>query len=300
MELVIPLLAAGGLALFFSGLPPVRRIRLRDRVDPFLSGLQGKPSGLLVRSAIGRPSVRYLEMIATRWLPKGDAHLAARLKAAGLSILVSAFRTEQLIWGAAGAVGIVVCWGLARSAGMSLDPKVVPLLIALAGAIGYLGRDWWLGRQVEARMSLLKEELPIAMDLMTLSVMAGESVGAACGRVGQVLGSGIGEEFRQIVASVRAGTPIVESLEDFARRVPEPGVGRFVDALMLGIEKGAPLAETLRAQADDVREARRRYLLELGGRREVAMLIPVVFLILPTVILFALYPGLVSLELLVP
>jgi len=56
----------------------------------------------------------------------------------------------------------------------------------------------------------------------------------------------------------------------------------------------------LRAQADDGREARRRLLLEMGGRREVLMLVPVVFLIMPVVVLFALLPGLVSLELLVP
>ncbi len=41
-------------------------------------------------------------------------------------------------------------------------------------------------------------------------------------------------------------------------------------------------------------------LLEMGGRREVLMLVPVVFLIMPVVVVFALLPGLVSLELLVP
>jgi tight adherence protein C len=37
-------------------------------------------------------------------------------------------------------------------------------------------------------------------------------------------------------------------------------------------------------------------LIEAGGRREVLMLVPVVFLELPVVILFALYPGLFSLS----
>jgi tight adherence protein C len=40
----------------------------------------------------------------------------------------------------------------------------------------------------------------------------------------------------------------------------------------------------------------KRNLIEAGGRREVLMLVPVVFLELPVVILFALYPGLVSLS----
>jgi tight adherence protein C len=56
----------------------------------------------------------------------------------------------------------------------------------------------------------------------------------------------------------------------------------------------------LRGQADDARDARRRHLLELGGKKEVLMLVPVVFLIMPVVVVFALYPGLVTLDLLVP
>jgi tight adherence protein C len=77
-------------------------------------------------------------------------------------------------------------------------------------------------------------------------------------------------------------------------------MARFVDAVCTGIERGAPLSDVLRAQADDARDARRRQLLELGGQKEVWMLVPVVFLIMPVVVLFALYPGLVSLNLLVP
>jgi tight adherence protein C len=99
---------------------------------------------------------------------------------------------------------------------------------------------------------------------------------------------------------MRAGTTTVEALEEMARCSREPAVARLVDALCTALERGAPLAEVLRAQADDVREASRRRLLELGGRREVLMLIPVVFLILPVVVMFALLPALVTLDLLVP
>jgi len=47
----------------------------------------------------------------------------------------------------------------------------------------------------------------------------------------------------------------------------------------------------LRAQAGDVREAGRRSLMESGGRKEIAMMVPVVFLVLPITVLFALFPG---------
>ena len=73
-----------------------------------------------------------------------------------------------------------------------------------------------------------------------------------------------------------------------------PALSRFVAGVLVAVERGTPLAEVLRAQAADVREAGKRALLESGGRREIAMLLPVVFGILPTTVVFALYPGLVA------
>jgi len=52
----------------------------------------------------------------------------------------------------------------------------------------------------------------------------------------------------------------------------------------------------LRAQAQDAREAAKRGLLEVAGKKEVAMLVPVVFLILPMTILFAVFPGIFVLQ----
>jgi tight adherence protein C len=63
------------------------------------------------------------------------------------------------------------------------------------------------------------------------------------------------------------------------------------------VERGTPLTEVLRAQAQDARENSKRELLESAGKREIFMLIPVVFLILPLVIVIALFPGIAVLEL---
>ncbi len=37
--------------------------------------------------------------------------------------------------------------------------------------------------------------------------------------------------------------------------------------------------------------------MEAGGRREIGMMVPVVFLVLPVTVLFAVYPGLTVLDL---
>ncbi len=66
------------------------------------------------------------------------------------------------------------------------------------------------------------------------------------------------------------------------------------------MERGTPLADVLHAQAADVREAGRRDLIELAARREVVMMVPVVFLVLPVTVMFAFWPGLVGLSLVTP
>ena len=80
-----------------------------------------------------------------------------------------------------------------------------------------------------------------------------------------------------------------------AERTTLEPFSRFVQGLVVAIERGTPLAEVLRAQAADVREVGKRALLEAGGRKEISMMVPVVFLLLPVTVLFALYPGLLTL-----
>ncbi|HON75496.1 MAG TPA: type II secretion system F family protein, partial [Dermatophilaceae bacterium] len=73
-------------------------------------------------------------------------------------------------------------------------------------------------------------------------------------------------------------------------------LARFVDGIIVAVERGTPLGDVLRAQAQDVRETGRRTIMEEGGKKEIAMMVPVVFFVLPVTILFALYPGLAFLR----
>ncbi|HEX2058557.1 MAG TPA: type II secretion system F family protein [Actinomycetota bacterium] len=297
MTVLVPVLAGLGLALFAGGIPVLRKVRLVDRVEPYLGGLHGRPSGLYASpSRVGYP--RLAARLARRVPPRED--LARRLQAAGDERGPDDFRVEQAIWSMGGLSAAVVLTLLAAGAGVDFDPAAVPVFALVVATTGWVAPDWLLGRRIDERRTRLSEELPPALDLLVLALMAGESVPAGLARVAGVLRGSLAAEIEKVLADVRAGAPVVEALEGLARRVDEPAIARFVDALCTGIEKGAPLADVLRAQADDGREQRRRRLLELGGKREVLMLVPVVFLIMPVVVVWALFPGLVSLDLLVP
>ena len=125
---------------------------------------------------------------------------------------------------------------------------------------------------------------------------AGEGPRAALERTVARSQGPLSRELEQVLGDLRAGEPFTTAMERLAVRVPVPAVVRFVDGLVVAVERGTPLGDVLRAQAADVREQHKRDLIEAGGRREVLTLVPVVFLELPVVILFALYPGLFSLS----
>ena len=89
-------------------------------------------------------------------------------------------------------------------------------------------------------------------------------------------------------------------LDDLAARTDLPVVARFAEAVAVALERGTPLTDVMHAQAADVREAGRRALIETGARKEVLMMVPVVFLVLPVTVMFAFWPGVVGLRLVSP
>ena len=138
-------------------------------------------------------------------------------------------------------------------------------------------------------------ELPVVADLLALSVVAGEAPVDALVRVSRLTGGELARDLDGALAAARSGQPITKALGTLAEATTLEPFGRFVQGLVVAIERGTPLADVLRSQAVDVREAGKRALLEAGGRKEISMMLPVVFMILPVTVLFALYPGLLTL-----
>lgn len=290
---LLGLVFAAGLLLAVRASPPMRRPRLSDRVAPFLGGAAApaRPvAGNLLAPLFGNAG-RTLERVLG-----GTRTVRRRLAALGSSTTVEDFRIEQAAWGLAAAMAGGAAVGvLAASRGDGVGVAV--LASAATGLLGgVLGRDWWLSVQVRRRDERLLTELPVIAELLALAVAAGEAPLAALDRVCGLCHGPLADDLSGALAEVRAGTPLPQALQRVADRTSLAPLARFVDGVVVALERGTPLGAVLRAQAGDVRDAGRRALLASGGRREIAMLVPVVFLILPVTVLFALYPGLVSLS----
>ena len=176
----------------------------------------------------------------------------------------------------------------------------MPALIVLslmAVVVGAAARDWWLSRAVSKRLARIEAQLPDVVELLALAVGAGQGPVAAIERVG-VLGQGdLVDELDTTLTDVRSGTVLSTALDRLERRIGSIHVTRLCEAIIVALERGTPLADVLRSQAKDARETARQDLMEEGGRREIAQMVPVVFLVLPITVVFALFPGLLVLRL---
>ena len=199
-----------------------------------------------------------------------------RLDALGADTTVEDFRVEQVVWGGLGLLGGVVVTGVGSAAAGSLNVLSAALLLVAGLVGGVLGRDWWLTQQVNRREELLLAEFPVVAELLALAVTAGESPTAAIARVTRLSGGELARELGNALGWARAGVPLTEALQQVADRTSLDALARFIDGLLVAIERGTPLAEVLRAQAADVREAGKRRLLEAGGRKEIAMMVTMV------------------------
>ena len=303
-------LAVGGW-LIATNLPGARKLRLGDRLEPYLRPSTGTSSAV---SAEGSPTDRALGQwgVAGRLLAPllrrtagivervlgGTRSVRVRLTAVGSSQRVEDFRVEQVMWGVSGGLGGVVLVVAISAITQSVNLLAAVGLVIIGVVLGVLGRDWWLSQQVRRRERAMLEEFPVVAELLALSVTAGESPMAALERVCRLCRGELSVELGRALADARSGASLVGSLQAIAARTSLDVLARFIDGMVIALERGTPLADVLRAQAADVREAGKRELLASGGRREIAMMFPVVFLLLPITVLFALYPGLVNITLL--
>ena len=294
---VIGALLGAGIALGASGWRRVRRPALELRVLPYVRDVHPfveVPSRAGIVEAVFGPTLR-AAADSLGVILGGSASVQRRLVRLGSRTTIEQFRVMQVIWAVGGFTGAAVLATFVWSVRGGSVPAL--LILCVVGFLaGVLGCDNRLSARVRTREERLRAEFPVVADLLALAVAAGESPVAGLERILRVIRGSLGEELGQVLADVRTGTPVALAFDALAARTGVPSIARFAEGLAVAIERGTPLVDVLHAQAADVREATRRDLIEAGGRKEVTMMIPVVFLILPVTVVFAFFPGYVGLN----
>ena len=126
--------------------------------------------------------------------------------------------------------------------------------------------------------------------------VTGHSLGAAMATIAARSECELAAEFAVVTKDVIEGAPFHIALDAMGRRIKSVTIRRFIDAMITAMLRGAPIVEVLQRHAQESRTAHRNQIMTAAGKAEISMMIPVVFLILPVSMLFALWPSLSNLN----
>ena len=200
---------------------------------------------------------------------------------------------------AQGNAGMVALLGLAILGVLFVTWKQVGnfwiyLLIAIASYAIMQRRKADIEREKWQRKVDL--ELPGLTQALTLMISAGISPIRAMQLISARSESLAAKEMQRLVSEVIDGESTVRAIDNFARRVESVGARRFSNALSIAIERGTPLVPVLTALLKDSQVDAKNEMLRRAGKAEIALLLPVVFLLLPISVLFALFPSITQLQ----
>jgi tight adherence protein C len=251
-------------------------------------------SGLV--SGAGTSMLRFLPFVGTQ---KSLEKIAQAGRSTGNdSSDLTRFRIEQMTWIGSGLIAgtLFGLWNVLRGS----SPVAILITIVLGVTIAALVHDKYVSHLARKRVASMDQQFPDIAELLAFSVTAGETPLAALARVAGMSSGALSSELNLCVRDIRSGDSLASALRAMALRTGSRNVERFTDGLVIAMERGTPLSEVLRAQAADARNQQRQHLIELAGKKDVAMLVPVVFFVLPTVIVIALFPAMRGLQVLVP
>lgn len=301
VELGIVLCAAVGASGAWMVVAQVHRRRsFANRLAPWLADISPEAvrharvsqSGGSTRSR-QRLIGKLAHILSAVWSPSPAVLLAARQ--AGLVATSDQWRIRLVQAGLIGSVVGGTCGSISAATTTVSWVAVIGLVVG-GGGVGVLVRRRMLARAAARRVTLISEALPAVADLLALSVTAGESFAGALERV-TARGSGpLTAELRLVVNEVHSGMPLADALTTMSHSLAIDELTRTCDHVIAALDRGTPLADTLRVQAHEARAELARRMQERAATREVAMLVPLIFLILPVTIAFAVYPGLVVIQ----
>jgi tight adherence protein C len=173
--------------------------------------------------------------------------------------------------------------------------NILPVILGLVGfALPYMQ----ISGAAQDRLKNVSRGLPYAIDLMALSMGAGQDFPGAVRQVVQKSSNPddpLVEEFTLIMQSLNLGRTRRDTLIEFARRAPVDSVKEFVGSLIQAEERGNPVAEVLQIQATSSRTRRSVRAEELAAKAGVAMVGPLM-LVFASVMLLILGPMYIKLS----
>jgi len=170
------------------------------------------------------------------------------------------------------------------------------LFVLVMTLLGFMLPSIWLSRRIRRRQNEIVKTLPDAIDLLTISVEAGLPFDGAMQRVADKWDNEISRAFGRVLTEIRVGKSRRDALRDMAERAGVPDVTSFVAALVQADQLGISIAKVLRIQSEQMRIKRRQRAEEKAHQAPVKMLIPMTFLIFPSIWIVIIGPAIIVLK----
>lgn len=192
--------------------------------------------------------------------------------------------TKVLGLGVLGAMGFLFLLGR--------DSELSRLLLGTAAfaATGYSIPNILLKNAGDKREELMRNALPDAIDLLTISVEAGLGFDAAVSRVAKNTEGPLAQEFARLLQEMQLGLGRSEAMRAMGDRTTLSDLRSFCLAMVQADSLGIPIARVLRIQAKEMRVKRRQRAEEKAQKVPVKILFPLIFFILPCLFIVIIGP----------
>ena len=144
--------------------------------------------------------------------------------------------------------------------------------------------------------SEVNEELVNILQMLSIMISAGESPMMALRYISQRSVGYIPNLIKQSFSKYESGNNLTQTLEYIAAATGSSAVRRLTNSIQIAIQRGTPILDVLNNQVQSLNKQINLALLKKSGKSEITLLIPVVFLILPVSISFAIWPSIYSLN----
>jgi tight adherence protein C len=148
-----------------------------------------------------------------------------------------------------------------------------------------------LTSKITNRQKEIRKAMPDALDLLTICVEAGLGFEAAMAKVSEKWDNQLSLAFARTIREIQLGKARRDAMRDMADRLGVPEMTSFVAAIIQSEQLGVSMAKILRIQSEQMRIKRRQRAEEEAHKAPVKMVIPMAFLMFPTILIIILTPA---------
>jgi tight adherence protein C len=177
----------------------------------------------------------------------------------------------------------------------STAPALVLLLAAASLPSGWMLPLTLVRRRARLRSKQLDREVPEFIDLLVVTVEAGQGLAGAIRVASERLHGPLGDEVRLAVQEQAMGLSAHDALTNMVERNDTPALRSFVRSVVQGESLGVSIGDILRAVAVEMRKRRRQAAEEQAQKAPVKMLFPLAFFIFPSMFIVLLGPSIFDL-----